>query len=189
MTTPFKLLPFQEQLQNGNISMAFRGGMSQEILSLMGWSLRRAETNTVVSRRLFGMIIELSQNILHYSAEREYSEYDQKEIGCGIITISKEDKQYIINAGNYITHDKVSRITSRCEHINSLTPEELKAYYKAQRRLPHADGGTGANIGFIDMVRKSGNKIAFNFYDSPERPDCCFFVLTVTVNTELSLLD
>ncbi len=187
MSTPFKLLGFQKQLQGGNISMAFRGGMSQEILSLMGWSLRRAEENVVVSRRLFGMIIELSQNILHYSAEREYSEHDQKEIGCGIITVSKQEGQYIINAGNYVTLDKIERIKSRCDHINSLSQEELKAYYKAQRRLPHADGGTGANIGFIDMVRKSGNKVAFNFYESPERPGCSFFVLTVTVNVNLEM--
>jgi hypothetical protein len=62
------------------MSLAFQGIISQDILSLVGTTLRKKPNSEIVSKRLFSIVVEMAQNIYHYSASRAYSEKDKKEI-------------------------------------------------------------------------------------------------------------
>lgn len=173
---------FRDMLVENHVSLAFHGVITQDILSLLGHRYRNSHDNLVVSKRIFAIIIELAQNILHYSAEKVFSEKDQREVGVGVIGVSETASQFIISSGNYIYPDDAAKMVERCNFINSLGNEELKEYYREQRRMPQREGKPGANLGFIDMRRKSGNPIEIEVWDQElNKP---FFVLTIKVNKE-----
>lgn len=176
----FSVKSFKEQLAGHRISLAFHGMFSQDVLSLIGLSLKNTPDSQVLSKRLFGIVIEMAQNIHHYSAEKVYSAKDQREIGIGVIAIAENDEYYIISSGNYASVKDVPNIKERCDYINKLSPDELREYYREQRKAPPRPGKPGANLGFIDMVRKSENPIEVNFKEYND--EMSFFILTVRIN-------
>ncbi|KXX69948.1 hypothetical protein AVL50_13815 [Flammeovirga sp. SJP92] len=179
----FSVKTFKQQLAMKKISLAFQGIFSQDVLALIGKSLRNTPESRVIAKRLFAIVIEMAQNIHHYSAEKQYSEKDGRDIGVGIVAIAEDDHHYIITSGNCIVKTEVPPLIERANYINGLSPEKLKEFYREQRKAPQREGKPGANLGFIDMVRKSGNPIEINIKEYDETRS--FFILSVRVNKEL----
>ena len=177
---------FKTGLKERKISLVFSGMFSQEILSLLGVSLRRLENSEVVARRLFGMVIEMTQNIRHYSAQRQFSEQDSREIGVGIIGIGQTERHHIVSSGNYANDADIENIIRNCSYVNSIAhdPKLLKEAYRARRMEEQRDDKPGANLGFIDMARKSGNSLEYSI-DRHEGEQEAFFILTVKINKDL----
>jgi len=168
------------QVRENSISLAFQGIISQDILSLIGLSLKRRPDSEIVAKRLFGIVVELAQNIYHYSASKAFSEKDKRDIGVGIITIGEAKNYYVVNSGNLIETESTGKVIARCAHVNSLGDEDLKQFQKEQRRMPHQGGGTGANIGLIEMVRRSGNPIIYSV--DPVSAGYSFLTLSIRIN-------
>jgi hypothetical protein len=176
----FSLKTFKDQLIGHGISMAFHGMVSQDILTLVGQSLRNIPNNQTLAKRLFGLVVEMTQNIHHYSAQKVFSEKDNRDIGVGIVAIGQNETHHIISSGNYVTQKDVKSILERSRYINELSEAELKEYYKQQRRAPQRKDKPGANLGFIDMRRKSGNPIDVLIIEFDDKVS--FFILTVKIN-------
>ena len=155
----FSVKEFRDSLQMNHVSLSFQGMLSQEVLTLVGRSTRRISEDQIISKRLLSLVVELSQNIHHYSAHKEFSSKDDKEIGVGIIAIGESADCFHVHSGNKILNKDYLPILERCDRINSMNESELRGFYKDQRRLPQREDKPGANIGLIDMVRKSGNPI------------------------------
>jgi len=162
MEEKFSMHQFYTDVRKNNISLSFQGIMSQEVLSLIGLSLKRRPDNEVIAKRLFGIVVELAQNIYHYSASKAYSEKDQREIGVGIITIGEDKLHYVVNSGNLVETGNTPPIMERCDYINSLDDVGLKQFYKQQRRMPQRPDKPGANIGLIELKRRSGNPLRYD---------------------------
>ena len=171
---------FREQLEEKNIMFAFTGIMSQDFLSLIGLNLKRREKNVVLSRRLFAIVIEVAQNIHHYSAQKEYSVQEEKEVGYGTLVIIQDEDSYQVVSGNWMPKERVEYVKTRCNHVNSLTSFDLREYYKEELAKPRK--GIGGNVGFLDMVRKSGNPVQIDFLPIEEEEEHIFFVLGVKIN-------
>ncbi len=178
----FSIKQFKERFEHHRISMAFQGILSQDILTLLGQSLRNIPNNQVLAKRLFGLAVEMTQNIHHYSAQKVYSDKDEREIGMGIVCIGQDDETHFITSGNYIFEKDVKVVLQRSAYINSLSEEELKEYYREQRRAPQRKDKPGANLGFIEMRRKSGNPVEVEIIELGE--GMSFFVLSVKINKE-----
>ncbi len=183
MTADFKLYPFRKYLAEHQITFAFRGVMTQEVLALIGLTLRNGEKNRILSRRLFSITVELAQNIYHYSAEREFVPSEEAHVGCGIIVITQSEDHYKVTSGNLVTPENKKNLVERCEYINSLSHESLLDYHRKQRRI-HArlDSSSGANIGLIELVRRSGHPLEIHFFESLEDATKEFFTMSITLN-------
>lgn len=156
----FDTFDYYKKMREDQVILAFNGIVSQEILTDIGSSLKNKTADNVnVSRKMFAIFIELAQNIHHHSAEKVFSETEYKAVGAGIIIVRESEGTYTITSGNAATINAADSIKTRCDFINSLEKEDLKQYYKDQRKKPQRTNSPGANIGFIDMVRKSGNPI------------------------------
>lgn len=81
-----------------------------------------------------------------------------------ILVIQKKDKKYYITTGNVIENFHISKLTGQLEKVNSLTADELKAYY--QEMLINGEISTkgGAGLGLIAMARKTGTKLIYDFH-------------------------
>jgi len=179
----FSLLGLRNDFRKNFVSMAFQGMVSQDILSLIGQSIRKASDSEVLSKRLFSMVVELAQNIHHYSATKMYSEKDQKEVGVGVIAISETDEFYRVSSGNQIPKEHVEPFSSRCDYINALTKDGLKKFYVEQRKMPQRKDKPGANIGLIEMVRKSGNLLEYRIEEVSDVNS--FLIITVKIKKEI----
>lgn len=175
----FSVKALKDSLRDHRLHMVFNGMFSQDILTLIGLSLRQKPDSDVLSRRLFALVIEMSQNIYHYSTRKIYSEKDKRYIGTGIIALGEDDDFHLLVSGNYMETSKTPALIERSSHINELDEAGLKKYYQEQRRKPRTDGMPGANLGLIDMRRRSGNPIGVHIIKLDEKDS--FFVLTLKI--------
>jgi len=96
--------------------------------------------------------------------------------------ISKDDKQYSIMTGNPILLADVAQLTKNLEELNNLDKEGLKEMYKNIIKNTQISEKGGAGLGFVDMARKSGEKLDFQFPQMDS--DYAFFCLKVNVSRE-----
>ncbi|MCB1141446.1 MAG: hypothetical protein H7A24_14965 [Leptospiraceae bacterium] len=165
-----------QDTKDHKILLSFKGAISQEVVTEFGSMIRSslsAETNT---KKIFAVFIELAQNIVRYSAEQESG--PDENSGVGIILLREKKDYFYLSSGNMVVKESVSKIQERCEKVNSMNKDELKAYYQDKIRKPPEAGSKGAGIGLIDIARKSDGPLHFAITDI----DSTHSFLTLTVS-------
>lgn len=193
-----KLLAFQRRLDDDGIIFVFRGKVSQNITEALGDAvksridLESGQPN--ITQRVFSTFVEMVQNISHYSIDeaanqaepvpvpasedRQLSEDPHDSSRAGVIVIGHNHGRYSITCGNFLlTRDK-EQVEERLKRIKQMSKDELKAYYKEQRRATPAESSKGAGLGFIEMARKASD-LDYDFTDLDN--NMSFFSLKVTV--------
>jgi hypothetical protein len=85
-------------------------------------------------------------------------------------------------AGNPIRKENMPKLEKTLEHINSLDKDGLKDLYKEIIKNTTISDKGGAGLGFVDMARKSGEKLEYEFPDMSA--EYYFFCLKVNVPRE-----
>jgi hypothetical protein len=93
--------------------------------------------------------------------------------------VSKGDDSYKIITGNVIRNSKVPGLKESLEHINSLDKAGLSSLYKQQIMEAKLSEKGGAGLGLIDIAKKTGSKLSYQFKELNE--DVSFFILTSTI--------
>jgi hypothetical protein len=70
-------------------------------------------------------------------------------------------------------------MTELLETINKLDKDGLKALHQEQMKKGKLSERGGAGLGFIDIARKSGRPLAYNF--KPITDQTSFFILTTQI--------
>ncbi|TAG05245.1 MAG: hypothetical protein EAZ44_03680 [Cytophagia bacterium] len=177
-TESLSLSKYLRDMSQQNVILTFKGTISQEILADVGINLRSRLGSFHTGKRIFAIFVELAQNIYHHSAQKEFSASKGRPAGVGMLAIQDSNDHFILSSGNLIENYKVEGLKERCQFINQMTSEELRTYYMQQRKRP--TGGVGANIGLIDMARRSKNPLQYDIQDVDD--DTSFFALSITVN-------
>jgi len=165
-----------------NVILSFKGTISQEVLKDVGTNLRlQYREMYLTAKKVFSIFIELAQNVYHHSADKEMSNKIKRPAGVGLLMVQDFEEIVILSSGNLVDKETAEDIVKRCAYINTLEPEELRTFYKEQRRNPNKKG-TGANIGLIDMARKSGHTLGYEIVPIDEAN--AFFALKITIDKE-----
>ncbi len=173
-----------QDLPTKEVNLVYVGGVTSEVtrnFTIMTEEnlLRHAESSPV-QRKVFNVMVETLQNI---SRHADLVTQDPEEIRRGIIIISHSEEAYSIVTGNLIRTEKVGRVRGKLDSINAMSREELTAAYKKQIQEGSISESGGAGLGFIDVAKKSGNKIDYRFLElSDELPGFTFFMTICTVN-------
>ncbi len=163
-------------LLNKNIQLSYKGPFDRHILYPLGNYIKK---NLTAGNRIFGIFIELAQNITYYSAETTDSVEDGKTYGVGTLVIGEYDDYYTFATGNAVKNDCIIPIIEKCEIINSLDREELRDYKRKQRRLPRGQKG-GAHIGLIQVALTS--MYPLDFQVTPIDESTSFFSIFVKID-------
>jgi len=170
-------------MQNHSLLLAYEGEFTQEItksvLAMTEKNLESIGEEGGIKRKVFKVMVECLQNIVKHSEEMKES-YDDRKIGDALFVIGKETDNYFIITGNYIANDKINIVNDKINHVNSLDKEGLKNLYMEVIKNGQISEKGGAGLGFIDMARKSENKLEFIFVKESE--EVSFFVLKTTIN-------
>jgi hypothetical protein len=94
--------------------------------------------------------------------------------------ISKENGVFTIRTGNYIDFAKANELKERLQIINSMDKEGLREYYQTSLESSMISTKGTAGLGMIDIARKSGNKLDFEFLTINE--ETSFFCLNVKID-------
>ena len=132
----FSLRKFHEELERNAVSLAFHGSFSQDTIGLINISLQQSSNAKILTKRIFSLVVEMAQNIHHYSAKKIYSEKYSRNIGVGVLAISETDNYYVVTSGNFIDQKDCAEIGERFEEINDMNEEQLKDLYKVRRKMP-----------------------------------------------------
>lgn len=142
--------------------LIYEGEFTQEItkavLAMAEKNLDSIGEESNIKRKVFNVMVECLQNICKHSD----SIPSQKEKDA-IFMIGKEDGGYMITSGNYILKENVEALTRKLEQINSLDKDGLKALYKDLITNGEMSDKGGAGLGFVDIARKSGQKLGYDF--------------------------
>ncbi|WP_107851460.1 biofilm regulation protein kinase SiaB [Oceanimonas marisflavi] len=153
------LLSIREQFNQNRILLCFNGPISRSLIEEIGKALRNYlqadNAQPGAAMDVFGVYIELTQNIRHYASRMNYSEY---EGSATVVVARNEAGRYNVMAGNLVELADGEAICKRLEELAVMDRSELKAAYKTQLRKPRDEGSTnGAGLGLLDVARKSAS--------------------------------
>jgi len=179
-------LNFVNTMAENGVIFSFKGTIPQDIIVNIGDTIK-TELGLFVSEKtvmkVFAIFIELSQNILHYSAERAIV-VDDISIGVGNITLMHDANTYKITSCNIINNEDTEEIKSRCDFIKTLDKEGLKNFYLERRKTQQNPNvkSKGAGIGFIDIARKSDKQLEYEIHKINDEQS--YFVLTAYITKQ-----
>ncbi|HTF22159.1 MAG TPA: SiaB family protein kinase [Chryseolinea sp.] len=170
-------------MMSQNLVLVYQGDFTQEstksILSMAERNLDSSGEDSSIKRKVFNVMVEALQNIVKHSDELVDG---QTRSHSAIFLIGKEANRFSIMSGNPVRKANVAKLQKTLDHINGLDKDGLKELYKEIIKNTTISEKGGAGLGFVDMARKSGSKLEFEF---PEmNNEYCFFCLKVNVPRE-----
>jgi len=170
------------RMNQGEVIVAYKGSINAEVisntLSLIESKLEETTEQTSVKKKLYNVLVESLQNLFHHVDA--INGVDDTENNFGAFVLSRYNEGYRISTGNFIRADKSKVLKEKIDKINSLSKEELKDFYKFVLNNQSFSEKGGGGLGLIDIARKTGNKLDYNFYDFNK--DFEFFNLNVFIN-------
>lgn len=173
---------FYKTMKAHEITLVYEGEITHQITkaftSLTESNMSKDLESNAVQRKVFHVMVECLQNISKHADT--FTKNDFAYSGRGIFMVSKAKDEYSVTTGNVIDNSKTSDLKELLEQINSLDKEGLKELYKTQMKEGRLSEKGGAGLGFIDIARKTGQKLIYHFL--PVSDDSSFFLLTSTIS-------
>jgi hypothetical protein len=175
---------FYKSMKAHEISLVYEGEITHQITkaftALAEMNMLKDEESNSVQKKVFHVMVECLQNI---SKHADGCGPDSDMLSSrGLFMVSKNSETYYITTGNMVEVDKIDELKAMLNHINSLDKEGLKALHKTQMQEGRISEKGGAGLGFIDIARKTGNKLEYHLL--PIDDASYFFVLTSTITRE-----
>lgn len=162
--------------------LVYEGEFTQEItksvLSMAERNLESLGEEESIKRKVFNVMVECLQNICKHADEAKTT--ITKDDDGAIFMIGSDAVNYFVMSGNYIKNENVDYLKEKLEQINSLDKDGLKQLYKEILSSTSLSEKGGAGLGFVDIARKSGNKLNFHF--EPTSPGFSFFCLKTVIS-------
>ncbi|WP_028533994.1 biofilm regulation protein kinase SiaB [Paludibacterium yongneupense] len=151
------VLSLREAFNRQGIVLCFNGPFSASLIEEIGLALRKHMASFNASQSavsdVFSVYIEMTQNIRHYSRQKELTGSDAHAV---LIVSRREDGAYVVCSGNVVEAADGPALMARLAMLATLDRDQLKLAYKTQLRQPHdPDAATGAGLGLIDLARKA----------------------------------
>lgn len=128
-------------------------------------------------RKIVNIAIETLQNLQLHSYQENGADYGLPPL----FVVSKDGSDISINIGNLVGNNERPVLEDKLRKINSLNDEEIKFLYGVimKQTVVKFSSKGGAGLGLIDMKKKSGKDLDFNFQKVDD--DVCYFSLKITV--------
>ncbi len=173
---------FYLKMKQNKINLAYEGEITHQITkaftALTENNMIKDEDYGSVQKKVFHVMVECLQNISKH-ADNQFNYVESKD-GRGLFLVSKDEKEYNVTTGNIVKNDKINELEKMLNHINQLDKISLNKLYKQKIKEGRLSEKGGAGLGFIDIARKTGKKLIYNFIKIDEQKS--LFVLTSTIS-------
>jgi hypothetical protein len=162
------------------VILIYEGDFTQEttksILTMAERNLESSGEESGIKKKIFNVMVEALQNIVKHSDDAKEGETGHH---AAIFLIGHAQSQYSIMSGNPVKNENIPNLKAALERINSLDKDGLKELYKEIIKNTSLSEKGGAGLGFVDMARKSGEKLEWAFV--PMNDEFSFFCLKVNI--------
>jgi len=169
----------REKMRKENLMFVYRGVITNEnsvpLLLLLEKEMEQSEFSYLGRKRLFMFVLESLQNV-----SRHKDSYDAASMS--IVVYSKTDGGYSVSTGNVISSSNIPDLKKRLDEINSLNVDEIRSVYRQMLSNSKFSHKGGAGLGLIEMAKKTGNKLDYDFLEIDD--DKSYFILNKTVDAE-----
>jgi hypothetical protein len=171
-----------DKMEKNNILLSFKGDVTSElltsILQIMENKMDNMQEEPKMKKKVYNVLVECLQNLYHHMDDVADAAGDINR--SAIFMIGKLNNAYTITTGNYIANENVHGLKNRLDEVNALTKEELKEYYKKVLNNGEMSLKGGGGLGMIDIARKTGEKLDYNFLEIDNKVS--FFTLNIKVS-------
>ncbi len=170
---------FRKMMDN-HIMLSFKGEITSDIinmvLQIMETRLDAVSEKSSVRKKIFNVLVECMQNLYHHAEAEVEGQIDTRR---AMLELFYNNEFYFILTGNYIKNNDIQRLKERIDRVNSLSKEDLRKYYREILDNNSISNKGGADLGMIDMARKSGQKLDYHFTEVND--NLSFFDLKVKI--------
>jgi len=176
------LVSYFKDIPEDEMILLYEGEVNHEIIlsftNLVEKKLVKRNERNLIRKKVFNILIESLQNIHNHGNIRHLGKSISP--GKGIIMVNNNDASYKITTGNLIKNDIIDKIKPILIKINKCDELSLRNLYKKQLEEGRFSAKGGAGLGFIDMARKSGQKLDFEFIKIDSK--LSFFIISFHIN-------
>jgi hypothetical protein len=170
-------------MAENNVYLIWSGHLSsdveKEVLSFTETKLTEEDVDSRLRRKVFSILIESLENVAKYSPGREHEE----KFGMPVAMIRLNNHIYLVTTGNLIENDNVEALKEKLDIINKCDRESLKELFKSALIQQDINTDSTGNMGLIEMARKSGNKLQYQFDKINDQYS--YYMLTIKVEEKL----
>ncbi len=177
---------FHKEMLNNKFTLVYEGEITHQITkaftSLAENKMDSYSEDASMKKKVFHVMVECLQNLSKH-AEDNKGKINSGSAGNGIFIVGRlgdNDEDYHVLTGNSVENSKVDELRALLEKINQLDKSGLKELFKKQMREGSLSEKGGAGLGLIDIARKTGEKLEFNFIDVGDNHS--FFLLRTKIS-------
>lgn len=174
------------RMESNKVVLSFKGDVTSQLMSsiLQIIEQRMDDLNEAprLRKKVYNVLVECLQNLYHHIDEVPSETAKNGTDRSAIFMISLNPMGYSITTGNYILASRKSDFENKLERINSMDREELKRLYKEVLNSEERSDKGGGGLGMIDIARKTGNKLNYDF--APLNDEYAFFSLNINVEEQ-----
>ena len=179
----FNLAEYYTNLSKGDVLLAYKGSITSDlindILEAVEKRLEEANAESKLRKKIYNVLVESLQNLFHHIETVHDGIKENLDPKFGVLIIEREGEFYKVTTGNFVNAKRIKFLKEKIDKINSLTRDELKDMYKFILNHQKLSAKGGGGLGLVDIARKSGNKLEYEFYLYNE--NYSFFNLTIRV--------
>lgn len=166
-----------EELKNDDLSFIYLGKFDNSVLGfateILKGHMTQADDTEGKKNKMSFLMIESFQNILRYGVLGR----EENETSGEIFMVRKTQGSYYITTGNFVENQNVGATKEKLERVNSLEPDELKKLFIETLQNKKISQQGGAGLGFMEMVRKTKEKLEFDFVKISDTRSYFYFQL------------
>ena len=181
----FDINEYYEQLNEGEVILSYKGSITSDLISnvleVVEEKLDDLSESSKIKKKVYNVLVEGLQNLYHHVDDLPDEVRGEIEPKFGILVVTRiEASMYKITTGNFVTSGKIKFLKDKIDKINSLSKDELKDMYKFILNHQKLSAKGGGGLGLVDIARKTGNKLDYNFASLTS--EYYFFNLDVTIS-------
>lgn len=173
------LFEYYQKLQNDSLSFIYNGEVSDDvtegIIKLTDHSVGNIESLAKIRKRVSFIMVECFQNLVRHGTQED----DGSLFSTRLI-----DQSNYVSSINRIPVDDINVLREKLELINHLEKDKLKALYLEVLKGEGLSEKGGAGIGLIQIARKTGRPVDFDFEDVNENLSNFYMSLKLTGTNE-----
>jgi hypothetical protein len=167
----------RDKMMKERLMFVYRGAVTNEnsanLLLLLEKEMENSEFGFVGRKRLFMFVLESLQNVTRHSNKSHHA-------NMSLVVYSKTNNGYTVTTGNVLPTSAINELKAKLDEINNLETKEIRSVYRQMLSTSELSNKGGAGLGLIEMAKKTGNKLDYDFV--PIEDEYSYFVLSKTVD-------
>ncbi len=168
----------RDKMMKERLMFAYRGVVTNEnsgpLLMLLENEMKNSEYGYVGRKRLFMFVLESLQNVSRHSNKDQHG-------SMSLVVYSKTDNGYTVSTGNVIQNETIGMLQAKLDDVNNLETNEIRSVYRQMLSNSEISNKGGAGLGLIEMAKKTGNKLDYDFIRINE--EYSYYILSKTVDS------